>query len=149
MERPVAACGECDRLIRVDEHTTLESQLRSTVIGVRRQWGKRRMPLVLTAGVLGGLSCTVEVDPEGWDHALRVEVTSALIDSAGPACALVWLTRAGLPQWHGHDAAWVSPVLSAWSERGERGRFVVVTPRGWYDPVTGRGRQWRRPRQHC
>lgn len=118
------------------------------VIELRRRFGKSRPPFALHAGDPGGSSVQMLVDEPDLDHWLRTEVVSALIRGAGPTCVLVWLTRAGLPRWHDQDAAWVSPVLMAWGETRSAARFVVVTPRGWYAPLTGQRRQWRRPREH-
>lgn len=109
-----------DRLVRVDHDSTFEDGLRAAVIELRRRSGKSRPPLALHAGDPGGRSVHLLVGEQDLDHWLRAEVVSALLRGAGPTCALVWLTRAGLPRWHDQDAAWVSPVLMAWARRVRR-----------------------------
>ena len=131
----------------------LDRALRAAVISLRARSARRRPPPVLHAGFPEGALVTVDAhqcgDATAWDHGLRTEIASALISAAGARCALVWLTRPGMPIWHDQDAAWTGPVRAAWAEHGVAdGRFAVVTPRGWYDPISGAGRRWRRPREH-
>lgn len=126
----------------------LQRGLRAAVITLRARSGRRRPSPALHAGFPDGSFVSFEPPGDGLDHALRTDLVGALIARGRGESALVWLTRAGLPLWHDHDAAWTLPAVAAWAEVGEDARFVVVTPRGWYAPVTGHGRRWRRPREH-
>lgn len=90
-----------------------------------------------------------EIDPaEPLDHALRVDVTQALLrdEVAAGRVPLVWLTRAPSDDPPDCDAAWSTAVRAAAAELGVDLGLVVVTSRSWHDPVTGVGRRWKRIR---
>ncbi len=90
------------------------------------------------------------------DHALRTDVLEAMVrrlgvdgadDSPGhPRAPLAWLTRRGPLDAQDLDLAWASAARSAAAELGHPLLLVVVTRRGWRDPVTGATRTWRRLR---
>lgn len=126
----------------------LRAGLRLEVVALRSR-GRGLPAPELHAGVPGGPRETFAPGPDVvLDHALRTEVAGALLGVAlrrSPAPAL-WLTRGRVPEWHDEDAAWLGPAVTAYAELGLAPRFLVVTPVGWYDPRTGRGRVWRRPR---
>lgn len=79
------------------------------------------------------------------DHALRVEVISALLRRAGEQ-ALVWLVRPGELVMQDVDAAWLAAARQAYAEAGRDLVFVVVNRHGWWDPRSGVRRTWRRLR---
>lgn len=134
--------------IPVDVDRPLARALRAEVIKLRADWARRRPPAVLHAGFPGGRLISFGPVEEDADHGLRTDIAATLIGNAGPGCALVWLTRSGIAQWHDDDARWTSPICAAWAELGRQAKFAVVTPRGWYSPTTGQGRTWRRAREH-
>jgi hypothetical protein len=45
------------------------------------------------------------------------------------------------------DAEWLSAARSAFAEAGVDLTMVVVTRRGWWDPRSGRRREWKRLRR--
>ena len=59
---------------------------------------------------------------------------------------VVWLTRPGELSVHDDDLRWLGPVAWACGSVGEPIGLVVVTRRGWFDPVSGVRREWRRLR---
>ena len=103
----------------MDLDARLQDRLRSAVIDLRRGTGRRRPPPVLYAGLPRGRSRSCPLAEVELDAALRTDLAGALIAAAGTACPLVWLSRAGLPDWHDLDAAWTGPIRTAWAERGE------------------------------
>ena len=132
------------------EDRELRAGLRLEVVALRSRGRGTPVP-ALHAGRPGGARETYVAGHafgRALDHALRTEVAGALLERAlrrSPTPAL-WLSRGRVPQWHDDDAAWFGPVVAAYGELGLPPRFLVVTPRGWYDPRTGRVRTWRRPR---
>jgi hypothetical protein len=84
------------------------------------------------------------------DAALRTDVVAALLRRVGATSArspLVWLTRPGEHSLHDVDADWLSAAAAAYAEAGLPLTMAVVTRRGWWDPLTGRGRVWKRLRE--
>jgi hypothetical protein len=84
------------------------------------------------------------------DLALRTDVVAALLRRIGASTArppLVWLTRTGSHALHDVDADWLAAAGAAHAEAGLPMTLVVVTRQGWWDPLTGRGRVWKRLRQ--
>jgi hypothetical protein len=97
-----------------------------------------------------------EPDEPPHDHALRVDVLTALVartarsaPPAPPAIAapLVWLTRSGDPALQDVDAVWLAAARAAWAEAGLDLTMVVVDRHGWHDPRTGTAVRWRRLRE--
>lgn len=134
--------------------------LRAAVVQLVRAEKRRCFPALLHVGKPGGAETVRPAREPGDDHALRIEVLAAMLrrvgslpDPAdpgtpppGPADPLVWLTRAGPLQLQDVDAAWVAAVRAIGAELGLPLTVVVVTRTGWWDPVTGSGRRWRRVR---
>ena len=122
--------------------------LRAAVLELVEGEPRRRFPVVLHAGVPGRSVRHVE-DPPLSDAGGRADVALALVRHAralvpGP---VVWLTRPGLPSPHDVDLRWLGPVTWACSSMGEPAGLVVVTRRGWFDPVSDVRREWRRLRR--
>ncbi|WP_157558931.1 hypothetical protein [Nocardioides sp. Soil774] len=109
---------------------------------------RRRFAPVLHAGVPGRSVRHVD-DLRSADAGLRADVTLALL---GRATALtprpyLWLTRAGELSTHDDDLRWLGPSAWAASALGVPVALVVVTRRGWFDPVSDVRREWRRLRR--
>jgi hypothetical protein len=86
---------------------------------------------------------------EPTDLALRTDVVAALMRRAGASSAhppLVWLTRPGEHALHDVDADWMPAAAAAYAEAGLPLAMVVVTREGWWDPLTGHRRVWKRLR---
>ncbi len=83
------------------------------------------------------------------DHGLRCDLVAAMLaatTATGPTDPLVWLTRPGELDREDVDVAWAAAARAAGAEAGRDVTCVVVTRRGWHDPVTGDSRTWRRVR---
>ena len=80
------------------------------------------------------------------DHALRCDLVAAMVAGCGEVDPLVWLTRPGDLDREDLDVAWAAATRAAAAEAGRPWSCVVVTRRGWCDPVTGEGRTWQRLR---
>ena len=122
--------------------------LRAAVLELVKSEPRRRFPVVLHAGVPGRSVRHVE-DPPLADAGARADVALALVRRARAMSpeSFVWLTRAGHPSTHDVDLRWLGPVSWACSSMGERTGLVVVTRRGWFDPVSDVRREWRRLRR--
>ncbi len=81
------------------------------------------------------------------DDAQRCDVLEAVLRRAKDDEDLTWLTRPGVLDLEDADAAWARAVSAVAGETGRPLRFVVVTRKGWRDPRSGVGREWRRLRQ--
>jgi len=128
-----------------DTHRVLRAAVLELVEGEPR----RRFPVVLHAGVPGRSVRHVD-DPPVADAGARADLVLALVARAraiGPR-PVVWLTRPGELSPHDDDLRWLGPVTWACSALGEPVGLVVVTRRGWFDPVSGVRREWRRLRRH-
>jgi hypothetical protein len=132
----------------VRERRRLRRDLRETVFALRSGTRRRLFAPVLHVGALGGPAVAYDAG-ETTDLGLRAEIAAALLSRAllaapGPEA---WLTRAGLPEPHDLDLAWLPPVRRAFAEAGLVPRCVaVVTKSGWYDPVLDQRVQWERLR---
>ncbi|GAA1475794.1 hypothetical protein GCM10009623_02400 [Nocardioides aestuarii] len=80
------------------------------------------------------------------DHALRCDLVAAMATRSGVDDPLVWVTRPGDLDREDVDVAWAAATRAAAAEAGQSWTCVVVTRRGWCDPVTGEGRTWARLR---
>lgn len=125
-------------------HRLLRAAVLELVEGERR----RHFPTVLHAGEPGRGVRHVE-DPPLADAGLRADVALALLRAArvrSPRPA-IWLTRPGELSPHDDDLRWIGPVSWASSSLGLPVGLVVVTRRGWFDPVSDVRREWRRLRR--
>jgi hypothetical protein len=60
---------------------------------------------------------------------------------------VLWLTRPGELSPHDDDLRWLGPATWACAALGVPVGLVVVTRRGWFDPVSDVRREWRRLRR--
>ncbi len=159
MESPTAAPylrqGEAMPHLAV-EHVALRAPidrdthrvLRAAVVELVETEARRRFPVTVHAGEPGRALRHVE-DPPLADAGARADVALALVVRAralGPR-PRVWLTRPGELSPHDDDLRWLGPVAWACSAVGEPVGLVVVTRRGWFDPVSDVRREWRRLRR--
>jgi hypothetical protein len=107
---------------------------------------RRRFAPVLHVGLPGVREVCAVAALTRTDHALRTDVTGALLARAGDGSHLVWLTRAGDLEPQDVDLAWLSAAHSAYAEAGRDLAWVVVTRHGWWDPRSGLRRRWKRIR---
>lgn len=121
--------------------------LRAAVLALKETETRRSFPVVLHAGHPAGLAHAVPTDP-GWDQGLRTDLAGALLTRARAACPgpVAWLTRPGALVLHDADAAWSAAFTAAGAEAELPHTFVIVTRAGWFDPVSGVRREWRRLR---
>ncbi len=124
--------------------------LRAAVLELVETEPRRRFPVVLHAGVPGRSVRHVELPPLA-DAGVRADVALALLRRAralGEA-PFVWLTRPGELSTHDVDLRWLGPVSWACSSVGVPVGLVVVTRRGWFDPVSDVRREWSRLRRRA
>lgn len=128
------------------DHVTL----RAAVLELKETERRRVFPVSVHAGAPGMHTATHRVSPgPDADHGLRTDLASALLLRAvdvvvGPRA---WLTRPGALTLHDADVAWSAAFAAAGAEAGLAIPFVVVTRDGWFDPVSGVRREWRRLRR--
>lgn len=120
----------------------LREAVRRHAAGERR----RRFAPVLHVGRPGVRERTVAAALTATDHALRCDLVAAMAAGCGEDEPLVWLTRPGDLEREDVDVAWAAATRAAAAEAGRTWSCVVVTRRGWSDPVTGEGRTWTRLR---
>ena len=126
------------------------AMLRAAVIGLKESETRRSFPVVVHAGHPAEPHRTHRMTTgSGWDQGLRTDVAGALLLRARAASAqpIAWLTRPGALVLHDADAAWSAAFAAAFAEAGLTPTFVVVTRAGWFDPVSGVRREWRRLRR--
>jgi hypothetical protein len=83
------------------------------------------------------------------DAGQRAEIAVALLHAArGIARPCAWLARPGELCVEDDDLAWGSAFRWAAGALGSTTPFVVVTRRGWFDPVSDVRREWQRLRRH-
>jgi hypothetical protein len=124
--------------------------LRRLVLAFKAGEKRRVFPPVLHVGDPAGVRVSYEARAsEALDADLRTEVVGALLCRARAEVPdpWVWLTRPGELTWHDADSDWVAAARTAYAEAGLPLRLVVVTRRGWYEPLSGTRREWRRLRQ--
>jgi hypothetical protein len=130
----------------IDRHT--HTVLRAATLELVEGEPRRRFPTMLHAGLPGRSARHVE-DPPVADAGLRADVVLALLrrssSTSAPPC--LWLTRPGELSPHDDDLRWLGPATWACASLGLPVGLVVVTRRGWFDPVTGVRREWRRLRR--
>lgn len=120
----------------------LREAVRRHATGERR----RRFAPVLHVGRPGVRERTTAATLATTDHALRCDLVAAMVAGCGDDEPLVWLTRPGDLAPEDVDVAWAAATRAAAAEAGRAWTCVVVTRRGWHDPVTGEERTWRRIR---
>jgi hypothetical protein len=121
--------------------------LRAATLELVQVETRRRFPAVVHAGVPGRSVRHVE-DPPVADSGLRDDLVLALL-RRGAALAprpFLWLTRPGELSPHDDDLRWLGPATWAAGALGSPVGLVVVTRRGWFDPVSEVRREWRRLR---
>ncbi len=130
----------------VDRHTHLV--LRAATVELVQDEARRRFPSTLHAGVPGRSVRHVD-DPTVPDAGLRADVVLALLRGslALTPRPMLWLTRPGELSPHDDDLRWLGPAAWACRALGVPVGLVVVTRRGWFDPVSGVRREWRRLRR--
>ncbi len=136
---------------------TLQPDLRPLELSVlRREVGtfraveqRRRFPVALHVGVLGGPRASWEVPhvPGGLDAAAAFDVVDGRLAADQPAEVDAWLTRPGVPALHDHDLLWLRATSAVLASRGTVLRsFHAVTRTGWLDVLGGESRVWKRLR---
>ena len=123
--------------------------LRCAVLDLAGSEARRHFPAVLHAG-LPGRAVFHARSGGPTDSGLRADVALALLRCASGRVPrpFVWLTRPGELSVHDDDLLWLGPVAWAAAALGQQTGLVVVTRRGWFDPVSGVRREWRRLRRH-
>ena len=122
--------------------------LRAATLELAECESRRRFAPVLHAGVPGGSVHHVD-DRSAADPGLRADVVLALIRHAAALAPrpYLWLTRPGELSTHDDDLRWLAPTSWAAAALGVPIALVVVTRRGWFDPVSDVRREWRRLRR--
>jgi hypothetical protein len=130
----------------IDRHT--HRVLRAATLELVEGESRHRFPTVIHAGEPGRSVRHVD-DPRVADDGLRADVAVALLRRASALSPrpFLWLTRPGELSPHDDDLRWLGPTSWAGAALGSPVRLVVVTRRGWFDPVTGVRREWRRLRR--
>jgi hypothetical protein len=124
--------------------------LRRAVLDFRVSERRKVFAPVVHVGVPGGTVLAYEARAdELMEHGLRADLLAAFLRQGrtGPVDPLVWLTRSGEFVLEDVDAAWLSAARSAYAEADVPLTMVVVTRRGWWDPRSGRRREWKRLRR--
>jgi hypothetical protein len=81
------------------------------------------------------------------DAAMRTDVLAALLDQGPPEWRRAWIVRAGTPEQHDLDLAWLSAARTAFAILDRPlDTFHAVTRSGWRDVRTGETRTWVRLR---
>lgn len=123
--------------------------LRAAVLELRESEPRVRFPARLCVGVPGRSRVHV-LDGDGpADAGHRAEVALALLHAAAADVRrpYAWLSRPGELVVEDVDLLWGSAVRWAAGALGTTTDLVVVTRRGWVDPVSGVRREWRRLRR--
>ncbi|NYE37893.1 hypothetical protein F4692_003038 [Nocardioides cavernae] len=121
--------------------------LRAAVVDLVEREQARRFAPTVHAGAPGRSVRHVD-DPALGDAGARADVVLAMLRAVSGRTPdpLLWLTRPGELSPHDVDLRWLAPA--AWASRayGLDVGLVVVTRLGWFDPVSGVCREWRRLR---
>jgi hypothetical protein len=130
----------------IDRHTHVV--LRAATLELVEGETRRRFPTTLHAGVPGRSVRFVE-DPHVDDAGLRADLVLSLLRHASSVSPrpVLWLTRPGELSPHDDDLRWLGPAAWACAALGAPVGLVVVTRRGWFDPVSDVRREWRRLRR--
>ncbi len=128
----------------------LEAGLRLEVGRLRVRETRRIFDSAVYVGEPGGRHDSFVVraqDLPAMDAALRTDVVVALLDGSPPAWCRAWLLRAGTPEQHDLDLAWLSAAGTAFAIHDRPlDTFHVVTRSGWRDVRTDDTRTWKRLR---
>lgn len=128
---------------------TSYDELRTAVRCLLAEGRRSRFAPRVHAGRPGGTVRSVEAAPYG-DHALQADVLTVMVEAlAATTPPLVWVTRpggSGAPEAADLDLAWLRATRAASGELGVPLAFAVVTRHGWWDPLGGASRTWRRLR---
>lgn len=130
----------------IERHT--HTVLRAATLELVETEPRRRFPTTLHAGVPGRTVRHVE-DPPAGDAGLRADVVLSLLRHSVTLVPrpYLWLTRPGELSPHDDDLRWLGPSSWACASLGAPLGLVVVTRRGWFDPVSDVRREWRRLRR--
>lgn len=122
--------------------------LRAAVLELVEGEQRRRFPTTVHAGAPGRSVRHVE-DPPLPDAGLRADVVLSLLRHGARLTTqpVLWLTRPGELTPHDDDLRWLGPARWAAASVGVPLGLVVVTRRGWFDPVSDVRREWRRLRR--
>ncbi|GAB3033845.1 hypothetical protein GCM10011376_30030 [Nocardioides flavus (ex Wang et al. 2016)] len=129
----------------IDRYT--HTMLRAATLELVERERRRRFAPVVHAGVPG--RCVAHPDDgTASDPGLRADVVLAMLRRSASLTArpLLWLTRPGELSPHDDDLRWLGPTSWAAQALGMHVGLVVVTRRGWFDPVSDVRREWRRLR---
>ncbi|TGN65552.1 hypothetical protein EXE59_17505 [Nocardioides eburneiflavus] len=129
----------------IDRYT--HAVLRAATLELVETERRRRFPPTVHAGVPG--RCVRHADdPPVADAGLRADVALAMLLRSASLTPrpVLWLTRPGQLSPHDDDLRWLGPTAWASQALGAHVGLVVVTRRGWFDPVSGVRREWRRLR---
>lgn len=132
----------------IDRHT--HRVLRAATLELIESERRRRFPTTLHAGAPGRSVRHVE-DPLLTDAGLRSDVALSLLRQAARLTPrpCLWLTRPGELTPHDDDLRWLGPTTWACAGLGSPLGLVVVTRRGWFDPVSDVRCEWRRLRRRA
>ena len=123
--------------------------LRQEVGRFRAAERRRRFPVVLHVGELGGPRTSLEVPclAGALDGATAFDLLDCRLPPEAPPEVDAWVTRPGVPELHDHDLLWLTAATAAVSARGASLRsFHAVTRTGWLDVRSGEQRTWKRLR---
>jgi len=128
----------------------LHARLRMEVGRFRQRERRRRFDLVLHVGTVDAGSTSLEIPADRWeflDRQVRVELVSALLETAPEGSDSVWVTRAGSAVLEEGDVAWLPAAVAAFGAEGrELAGCYVITREGWVDVRSGERRVWKRLR---
>lgn len=129
----------------IDRYT--HAVLRAAILELVGTERRRRFPPVVHAGVPGRCVRYAD-DPLVADPGLRADVVLAMLRRSASLAQrpVLWLTRPGELSPHDDDLRWLGPTAWASQALGVHVGLVVVTRRGWFDPVSDVRREWRRLR---
>ncbi|CAA9372901.1 MAG: hypothetical protein AVDCRST_MAG32-877 [uncultured Nocardioides sp.] len=124
--------------------------LRSAVLELRESEPRLRFSARVQAGVPGRARVHRIAQDDPTDAGHRAEIALALLHAAARDTPrpYVWLSRPGDLTVEDLDLVWGSAVRWAAGALGAATDLVVVTRGGWFDPVSGVRREWRRLRRH-
>ncbi|MDE0776990.1 MAG: hypothetical protein OSB43_12005 [Nocardioides sp.] len=145
---PASRAPDADGLVAAVSPPAAERDLRRAVLEHAVAERRRVFPPVVHVGMPGAEEACFAPDGHDLDQALRTDVVEALARRARRPGdpLLVWLTRRGDLGEQDADLRWARAARSAADELECELPMVVVTRRGWRDPLSGASRTWRRLR---